>query len=100
MDSQLENNYPHTMDFALQLTIGSGYLDLKDFGRLKNVDKFLKSLCEKNIEKYYDLLRKCSSIPFVTEIVFRPWSDNDLPNKFNTSNVYKFNNSYDIFSKI
>lgn len=99
MDAQLENNYPHATDFALQLTISSGYLELKDFGRLTRVDKFLKSLCEKNIEKYYELLRKCYSTPFIREIIFTPWSDYELPNKFNTLNVYKFNNSDDTFSK-
>lgn len=99
MDAQLENNYPHATDFALQLTIASGFLSLKDFGRLTRVDKFLNALCGKNIEKYYEIFKKCSSTPFVTEIVFTPWSDNDLPNKFNTLDVYKFNNSDDTFSK-
>lgn len=100
MNTQLENNYPHAMDFALQLTIGSGFLGLKDFGRLGKVDKFLNSLCENNIEKYYEILEKCSSTPFIKETKFNPWNNNDFPNEFNTGIVYKYNNTWDdIFGK-
>jgi hypothetical protein len=66
MNAQLKNNYPQTMDLALQLTINSGFLGLNDLYKLSNVDKFMNSLCKNLIEKYYNVLRKCSSAPFTT----------------------------------
>ena len=76
MNVQLKNNYHQTMDLALQLTINSGFLVLKDFYKLSKVDKFMNSLFKNLIEKYYDVLRKCSSLQFV--------HDESMIFKFNT----------------
>lgn len=101
MDTQLENNYPHSMDFALQLAIDNGFLSLKDFGRLGNVDKFLNSLCKKHIEKYYEILSKCSFNEFITQTSFNHWNNNDFPNEFNRRIIYKYNDNWDeVFGKI
>lgn len=99
MDTQLENNYPHSMDFALQLTIASGFLELKDLNKLSKVDKFLKSLCGKHIKKYYDILRKCYSTPFITQTIYNHWNNNDFVND-NSGIIYKYNNIWnDVFGK-
>jgi hypothetical protein len=76
MNVQLKNNYPQTMDLALQLVINSGFLGLKDLYKLSKVDKFMNSLCKNFIEKYYDVLQKCSSLQFA--------HDESMIFKFNT----------------
>lgn len=99
MDLTLENNYPRVTDFALQLTIGSGFLKLKDYNNLRRVDKFLKYLCEKNIEKYYNLLKELSYIPYITNSILRYWDNDESSNNYNTLEIYQFDNSDNIFNK-
>lgn len=68
MDTQLVNNYSQNIDLALQLTINSGFLWLNDLYKLSSVDKFMNFIFKKNIEKYYDILKKCSSVSFIRGI--------------------------------
>lgn len=93
MDSQLENKYSQNMDLALQLTINSGFLVLKDFSRLASVDKFLSYIYKKRIGKYYDILQKCSLKPFSTHIndIFLDQYNERL---FNRENIYMFDNNW------
>lgn len=100
MNIHLENNYPHKLDLALQITIGYGYLTLNDFYRLINVDRFLKLLCINHIEHFYNLLIKCSQVPYVTNNIFRYWNVYEIPNdNLNILKIYKFDNSDTIFNK-
>ena len=73
MDTQLENNYTQNMDLALQLTINSGFLEMKELYKLSKTDKFMNSLLKKNIEKYYEILRKCSQIEGNKQLMYSIW---------------------------
>jgi len=75
MDTQLENNYAHSIDFALQLTINSGFLGLNDLYNLSKVDKFMNSLFKKNIEKFYEILTKCSEMEGDKELMYSIWDN-------------------------
>ncbi len=48
------------MDLSLQLTITNGFLTLKDLYILGRVNKYMNSLFEEIIKKYYNLLQTCS----------------------------------------
>lgn len=99
MDSLLENNYIYEMDLSIQLTIGSEFLVVKDLNILSKVDKFLNYLCKKKIEKYYEILRKCSSMLFITKLLFKQLNNNDFHNDLNHSIIYIYNNCEYIFGK-
>lgn len=62
MKVPVENNYSYTLNLVLSLVCNSGFIELKDFGKLGNTDKYLNSIYKEHIEKYYTILRKCSDI--------------------------------------
>lgn len=64
MEFDIANSYSQNVNLVLQLTINSDFLTIKDFNNLSKVDKFLNYTCKKNINKYYDILNKCSQLPF------------------------------------
>lgn len=78
------------MDLSLQLTITNGFLSLKDLYRLGRVNKYMNSLFEEIIKKYYNLLQTCSLISFIPIVK----QEQDFWDRIHSSTLYNFNNNH------